>query len=104
MKGAETLVLPAGLLLAAAGLWASALAASGPAWADFVRLFDESRLVHVTTVDFCTLTALAPFWMANDAAGRRWEGRDSLLPLLCVLPLIGPAAYLCLRPKTDLSS
>lgn len=93
-------------------------------WADYTKLFDESRLVsyfihkglgdlharcflpiilqghtdpvcihslppcplsrgpqsvvmqvHVTTVDFCCLTAFAPFWMRNDAELRRWEHR-----------------------------
>ncbi len=57
----------------------------------------------MTSLDFMTLTALAPFWMYNDAEARQWEQRDKLLPLLSVLPVVGPALYLVLRPKTDLS-
>jgi hypothetical protein len=40
-----------------------------------VRLFDQSRLVHATSIDFALCTLLAPFWMANDAEGRQWEQR-----------------------------
>lgn len=53
----------------------------------------------MTSIDFLTLTALAPFWMWNDAALRKWEPRDKVLPLLSVLPVVGPALYLCLRPR-----
>ncbi len=49
---------------------------AGPqSWAEFGRLLDESRLVHVTTLDFLCLTAFAPFWMQNDAEARDWEQR-----------------------------
>ena len=30
---------------------------SGQQWADYAHLFDESRLVHVTSIDFALLTA-----------------------------------------------
>lgn len=56
--------------------------------------------MHVTTLDFLTLTALAPFWMWNDASLRKWGPRDALLPVLSVLPVVGPALYLLLRPRT----
>ena len=59
--------------------------------------------MHATTLDFMTLTALAPFWMANDAEARRWQQREQLLPLLSLLPVVGPALYLLLRPKTDMT-
>jgi len=59
--------------------------------------------VHATSIDFTLCTLLAPFWMSNDAEGRRWEQRGTLVPLLAVLPLVGPAIYLMLRPKADLS-
>jgi hypothetical protein len=52
-----------------------ALTSGGAIWLDYVKLFDESRLVHVTSLDFATLTTLAPFWMYNDAQGRNWEQR-----------------------------
>lgn len=104
LKGAETPVLPA-LLAAGAGFYLfKAVTAGGDAWVDYLRLFDQSRLVHVTTVDFMLCTLLAPFWMSNDAEGRKWQQRDTLLPVLSALPLVGPAIYLVLRPKADTSS
>lgn len=30
--------------------------------------------------------------------------RDKWIPLLSVLPVVGPAIYLVLRPKTDMSA
>lgn len=49
--------------------------AGGQAWMEYLRLFDESRLVHATSIDFTLCTLLAPFWMSNDAEGRNWEQR-----------------------------
>ncbi|KAG2423688.1 hypothetical protein HXX76_015078 [Chlamydomonas incerta] len=101
LRGAETPIMPALLLAGGAYYIGMALTAGGDAWAEYFKLFDESRLVHVTTVDFATLTALAPFWMENDAAGRKWEQRGTLLPVLSFLPVVGPAIYLLLRPKAE---
>lgn len=39
--------------------------------------------------------------MYNDAQLRKWEPRDKVLPVLSLLPLLGPAIYLCLRPKAQ---
>ncbi|GBF96446.1 hypothetical protein Rsub_09245 [Raphidocelis subcapitata] len=104
MRGAETAVLP-GLLAAGAAFYLfQAATAGGQAWYDYMRLFDQSRLVHATSIDFALCTLLAPFWMANDAEGRNWEQRGTLLPVLSVLPLLGPSLYLLLRPKTDTSA
>eukprot|EP00983_Pelagomonas_calceolata_P067120 1149358-Pelagomonas_calceolata.AAC.3 len=49
--------------------------AGAASWVEYGRLLDESRLVHVTTLDFLCLTAFAPFWMLNDAEARGWEQR-----------------------------
>ena len=88
----------AGGLAAVAALQLGLAASAGPAaWVDYGRLFDESRFVHVTTLDFLTLSALAPFWVANDA-GRR-GATPAWLPALGFLPLLGPALYLVLRPR-----
>ncbi|KAG2428233.1 hypothetical protein HYH02_014415 [Chlamydomonas schloesseri] len=101
LRGAETPIMPALLLVGAVYYIGMAATAGGDAWVEYLKLFDESRLVHVTTVDFATLTALAPFWMENDAVGRKWEQRGTLLPVLSFLPVIGPAIYLLLRPKAE---
>ena len=81
--GAHALSLPCGraelsvLLLFVARLCARAQAATAGSavWLDYFKLFDESRFVHVTSLDFATLTALMPFWMDNDATARNWDKR-----------------------------
>lgn len=100
MRAAEGPWLPAGLLAGSAYWLYAALSAGSAAWLGYLQLFDESRLVHATSVDFSLLTLLLPFWMSNDAQGRNWERRDTLVPVLSLLPLVGPSLYLLLRPKT----
>jgi hypothetical protein len=56
-------------------LLAAAATAGGAAWSEYLKLFDESRFVHVTSIDFLCLTAFAPFWMWNDAQQRDWGPR-----------------------------
>ncbi|PRW58694.1 hypothetical protein C2E21_3280 [Chlorella sorokiniana] len=100
-KGMESPVVA--VLCLAGATWCVAQAAlAGPQqWNAYFRLLEESRFINVMTCDFLCLCALAPFWMANDAQLRNWDKRDSLLPILSVLPLFGPAIYLCLRPRAQ---
>jgi hypothetical protein len=49
--------------------------AGGPAWQGYFKLLDESRLVHVTTIDAALCCALLPFWMNVDAEARGWKQR-----------------------------
>jgi hypothetical protein len=103
-RGMENRYVAYGILAGAIFCVASAATAGAASWRDYGTLFFMSRFVHVTSVDFMTLTLLAPFWMENDARLRRWEGADTwkLTGLQCV-PVLGPAVYLCLRPvmKSD---
>ena len=99
LKGMESPLPGALALLGALLCIGQAATAGGAAWSEFIGLLQSSRFTHVMTIDFLTLTTLAPFWMTNDAELRRWERRDALLPLLSVLPVVGPAIYLCLRPR-----
>ncbi|KAL6755100.1 hypothetical protein V8C86DRAFT_258393 [Haematococcus lacustris] len=101
MKGAETVYLPAAIFLGALSMVLLAAIAGEESWAAYFKLFEESRFVHVTTIDFACLTLFAPFWMNNDAEARKWSARGTLVPLLSVIPILGPAAYLILRPKTN---
>ena len=71
----ESTLLAGFLLISAVALWGVALTAGGSSWIEYGHLFDESKLVHVTTVDFWLLTAFAPFWMYNDAQLRGWKPR-----------------------------
>ena len=91
----ESRLLAGFLLAVATGLGAKALLSGGPGWYEFGRLFRESRLVHVTSVDFMTLSLCAPLWVLNDARARSWDP-PALLPL-ALTPLFGPLLYLNLR-------
>jgi hypothetical protein len=96
----ESPIVAYGLLAGALLCIGKAALAGSDSWVEYGRLVQESRFVHTTTLDFLTLTTLAPFWMYNDAQLRRWKNKG-LLPLLCALPVIGPCMYLVLRPKAQ---
>jgi hypothetical protein len=101
VKGAGLRLLESrGLALFLCGVAAFALgsaAAAGPAaWVAYGQLFDESRLVHVTTLDFITLTACSWSWVGNDARARGVVGGA---PAWAGVPLLGPAAWLLVRPR-----
>lgn len=101
LKGTESRIGAWLLLAGAVATVAQAALAGGAAWKAFFQLFVESRFVHVTTTDFTALCLFAPFWMWNDAEKRQWKGRDQWLPLLSVVPFLGPAIYLTLRPSAE---
>ena len=101
-RGMENRVVAYGILAGVMFCVVSAATAGPTPWRDYGTLFFMSRFVHVTTVDFMTLTLLAPFWMENDARLRRWEGvGDWRMTGLQCLPVLGPAVYLCLRPVME---
>lgn len=66
---------------------------------EFKAMFATSKLVNVTSCDCATLSLCAPFWAASDA---RRRGVDANWPfLLSLLPIMGPAVYLLLRPQLE---
>lgn len=75
MRAAETPWLPLGLLLGSAYWVYTAVTAGADEWINYVQLFDQSRLVHATSLDFMLCTLLMFFWMGNDAQGRKWDKR-----------------------------
>lgn len=86
---------------------ASTIVAPGDGWQTYTKLFGESALVHVTTLDFCTLCALAPYAISRDLEARSSDAAPpSLGPIplssLAYLPVIGPCIYLILRPSRSL--
>lgn len=97
MQALESQVLPGVLLIATAGLLFNAFSSGLASWDAFFRLFDESKFVHVTSLDFCALSALAPLFLWNDAQKR---GAGWAVPL-AALPMIGPLIYLILRPRAS---
>ncbi|KAH9331448.1 hypothetical protein KI387_003556, partial [Taxus chinensis] len=44
--------------------------AGGDAWKEFYQYFRESKFIHVTCIDFLTLSLLTPFWVYNDMTFR----------------------------------
>lgn len=101
-RGMENRFVAWGILGGSLYCLINAAFAGSSQWNDYFTLFWMSRFVHVTSVDFMTLSVLAPFWMDNDAKLRNWEGRDSpLFTFLQFVPVLGPAIYLVLRPKAN---
>lgn len=101
LRALESPITAAALLLGALSQAYLAATAGPAAWAEFARLFDESRLVHVTSLDFLALSSFIPFWVSLDAGARRWKGGSSVAAALGVVPLVGPALYLALRPRAE---
>ncbi|XP_020599016.1 uncharacterized protein LOC110038492 [Phalaenopsis equestris] len=89
-----SVVLAAGLSLVAYALFAN-----GDVWTEFYQYFRESKFIHVMSLDFVLLSSFAPFWIYNDMTSRRWVDKGLWLLFLSVIPLLGPALYVLLRPR-----
>jgi hypothetical protein len=66
-------------------------------WPSFIEQFQISRFVNGMSLAFCLFCALFPTLLRDDMA-RRGVNKDSIFWAVTLLPLIGPLAYLCLRP------
>ncbi len=66
-------------------------------WSDFVQQWHASRFIHVMSLDFCLLSALFPLLLDDDMARRGLSDRR-LFWAVALVPLLGPAVYLALRP------
>ncbi len=100
LRALESPITAAVLLLGALSQAYLAATAGPAAWSEYGRLFDESRLVHVTSLDFLALSSFIPFWVSLDADSRKWSGA-SFAAVLGAIPLVGPAVYLALRPRAE---
>lgn len=97
-KALESKILAGGCIFSLSIIIYNIISCNSVAWAEFASLFYESRFVHITSIDFLTLTLLAPFWVANDAQERNWDAEYFVFAVI-FLPLLGPALYLLLRPR-----
>ncbi|KAM1274317.1 hypothetical protein ACFX1Q_025150 [Malus domestica] len=86
-------------LAAGLGLIVSAGLAAGADWKEYYQYFNESKFIHATSLDFTLLSAFAPFWVYSDMTARKWFDDGSWLLFLSLVPLVGPALYLVLRPS-----
>ncbi|CAM8992436.1 unnamed protein product [Rhodiola kirilowii] len=92
--------LTAGITLAAGlGLFAYAGFAGADSWKEFFQYVRGSKFIHVTSLDFTLLSTFAPFWVYNDMTARKWYEKGSWLLPLSLIPFLGPALYVLLRPS-----
>lgn len=66
-------------------------------WSDFVQQWQTSRFIHVMSLDFCLLCLLFPALLGDDMV-RRGLQDGRIFWAVALVPLLGPAAYLALRP------
>lgn len=66
-------------------------------WADFVQQWQSSRFIHVMSLDFCLLCLLFPTLVPDDMQRRGWLRRP-VFWLASLVPLVGSAGYLAIRP------
>ncbi|MCI15868.1 hypothetical protein A2U01_0037007, partial [Trifolium medium] len=59
--------------------------------------------IHIMSIDFTLLSTLAPFWVYNDMTARKWFDKGSWLLPVSLIPLLGPALYILLRPSLSTS-
>lgn len=67
-------------------------------WADFIQQWQNSRFIHVMSLDFCLLCLLFPALLGDDMA-RRGMKNSSVFWAVALVPLVGSLLYLCLRPQ-----
>ncbi|MCT7974373.1 DUF2834 domain-containing protein [Laspinema olomoucense] len=71
-------------------------------WTDYFYQWQTSRFIHVMTLDFCLLCLLFPTILGDDMA-RRGLNSPGIFWLVALIPLLGPAFYLALRPPVQVS-
>ncbi|KAI7742019.1 hypothetical protein M8C21_029279, partial [Ambrosia artemisiifolia] len=95
----DTIFCPLETTAAGLGLIVNASLATGDNWKEYLQYFGGSRLIHVTSIDFTLLSMFAPFWVYNDMTARKWTDKGFWLVPLSVVPFLGPALYVLLRPS-----
>ncbi|MFE4106609.1 DUF2834 domain-containing protein [Almyronema epifaneia] len=66
-------------------------------WSDFVQQWQTSRFIHVMSLDYCLLWLLFPALLGDDMT-RRGIGDRRWIWLLMLIPVLGAAIYLVIRP------
>jgi hypothetical protein len=66
-------------------------------WQNFIQQWRTDRFVHVMSLDFCLLCLLFPSLLGDDMARRGLTDRR-LFWIVSLVPLLGAAAYLVVRP------
>lgn len=71
-------------------------------WQNFIQQWQTNRFIHVMSLDFCLLCLLFPALLGDDMV-RRGMKNPAIFWAVSLIPLIGPLAYLCLRPPLQQS-
>ncbi|GAB4241406.1 MAG: hypothetical protein Kow00121_67530 [Elainellaceae cyanobacterium] len=66
-------------------------------WSNFAYQWQTSRFIHVMSLDFCLLCLLLPALLGDDMK-RRGLDNIRLFWAVALIPLLGPLAYVVLRP------
>ncbi|MGI0485398.1 DUF2834 domain-containing protein [Pantanalinema rosaneae CENA516] len=66
-------------------------------WADFSQQWQTNRFIHVMSLDFCVLCLLFPTLLGDDMSRRQLHDRR-IFWAVSLLPLLGAALYVALRP------
>lgn len=67
-------------------------------WHNFIQQWQNSRFIHVMSLDFCMLILLFPTLLGDDMTRRGWKN-NQLFWLFAMIPLFGALIYLCVRPS-----
>ncbi|GAU18552.1 hypothetical protein TSUD_325420 [Trifolium subterraneum] len=99
----ESKVTASILLASGIGIIIYAGLAGEDVWKEFYQYCRESKFIHIMSIDFTLLSTLAPFWVYNDMTARKWFDKGSWLLPVSLIPLLGPALYILLRPSLSTS-
>ncbi len=66
-------------------------------WPGFCEIWASSMFINVMTVDFILLCLIFPFTLPDDISRRNWNC-PGWLKVVFMLPMIGAALYLAIRP------
>jgi len=69
----------------------------GGDWGNFFQQWQNSRFIHVMSLDFCVLCLVFPALLGDDMARRQVKNLQ-LLWLISLIPLFGSLIYLSVRP------
>ena len=65
-------------------------------WSNFLQQWENSRFIHVMSLDFCVLCLSITALLGDDMA-RRGIKQSWIFWLIVLVPLFGPLIYLCWR-------
>ncbi|MDD1415696.1 DUF2834 domain-containing protein [Dolichospermum sp. ST_con] len=72
-------------------------------WGNFGQQWQNSRFIHVMSLDFVMLSLLFPTLLGDDMTRRGWHN-NQLFWLFTIIPLFGPLIYLCVRPPVEIEN